>query len=79
VRRGRLRFAGPGAWPDHVLSYDVGSLLVGAVFQVRGFALGFELHGRRSWNPWLGIYLGLWAFEVYFDADRSFEEEPLDA
>lgn len=75
MKRGRLHLAGPAAWPDRVLSYDVGTLLVGVVLQVRGFALGFELHGKRGWNPWLCVYLGVWAFEVYFDADRSYEDD----
>jgi hypothetical protein len=25
-------------------------------------------------NPWLNLYLGPFAFEVYFDTDRSFED-----
>jgi hypothetical protein len=73
VKLGRLHLAGP-SWPDHVLSYETGNLLVGAVLQIRGFAVGFELQGRHG-NPWLNLYLGWWCFELYWDGDRSWEDE----
>lgn len=71
MKLGRLHLNGPG-YPDHVLSYETGNLLVGAVVQVRGYALGVELQGRHG-NPWLNVYLGAWAF--YLDVDGSFEDE----
>ena len=71
-RVGRAHFTGPDAWPDHVLSYEIASLIAGAVLQVRGWALGFEIHGRGG-NPWAVVYLGPYAFEAYFDRDRSWD------
>jgi hypothetical protein len=76
VTLGRLHLHGPQVWPDHVLSYELGNLIVGAVVQVRSWALGFELQGWHGYsNPWQNLYLGPFAFEIYFDADRSFDRE----
>lgn len=61
-------------WPDHVLSYETGNLVVGAVVQARGYAIGVELQGRYT-NPWLNLYLGFWAFEIYLDLDGGLENE----
>lgn len=72
MKIGRVHVSGPSVWPDHVLSYETGNLLFGAVVQVRGFAIGLEIQGRHG-NPWAYIYLGLWCIEVYVDRDRSWE------
>ncbi len=73
MKPGRLHLAGPDAWPDHVLDYTLGNLIIGLVFQVRGFAIGVELQ-RTRWAVWMSVYLGFWAFELYLDVDRSWED-----
>lgn len=60
MRLGRVHLTGPQAWPDHLLNEPS----VGAIVAVGRYALGFEV-GRHT--PWLSIYLGAWAFEVYVD------------
>ena len=75
MRFGRLHLSGPTTWPDHVLSYELGNLIVGVVVQVRGWALGFELQGWRTPNPWLNVYLGWWCFEIYVDVAGEYLED----
>lgn len=79
MKLGRLHLAGPAVWPDHVLSYETGNLVVGAVVQIRGYAVGFELQGWHGGNPWLNVYLGPWCFEIFLDRDGFYEvDEPED-
>lgn len=75
MKLGRLHIQGPSAWPDHLLNYELGSLIVGLVLEVRGWAIGFELQGWGGPNPWLAIYLGWWAFEAYLDVDGSWGDD----
>jgi hypothetical protein len=77
MRLGTLHLSGPQAWPDHLLSYETGDLLVGTVIQIGSCALGFELHRGSLGSPSLAVYLGPWAFEAYWDRAHQLEEYDL--
>lgn len=79
MKLGRLHLSGSQVWPDHVLSYETGNLIVGAIVQVRGAALGFELQGWHGGNPYVYIYVGFWCFEIFLDREGFYEDdEPED-
>lgn len=73
VNVGPLYAHGAQAWPDQILDASNRGLLLGGACAIGLTAVGFELHGGRGRNPWLAIYAGWWAFELYWDHDRSWE------
>lgn len=73
---GRLRFSGWQAWPDHVDEHAGVVLVIGLPRWMPGYQLVFGFGGRcdvMAGNPWLQLYLGLWAVEIYWDGDQSWE------